>query len=99
MLKYAVVEIAGKQYTVEPNKSLVVNFLGDVEKYSCDKVLLTSDGTSIAVGKPYLKEKLDFKVSPSDRKEKVRVAKYHSKANTRKVIGSSQRFSKIVLAA
>lgn len=97
-MKYAVVEIAGRQYKISPDQLLLVNFLGDIKKFECDKVLLLADDKSLKIGKPYLKEKLSFEVVEQVRGKKIRVAKYHAKANTRKVTGSRATYSRIKLS-
>lgn len=54
---YAIVEIAGRQYRVEENKSLIVNRLnaGEGEKLTFDQVLLVSDKGNTKVGAPNVK--------------------------------------------
>lgn len=100
MMNYAVVEISGRQFKVLPNTSLLVDFLGeDVKSLDCDKVLLISDGDKLEVGAPFLKEVLKFEVLSAKKQQKIRVAKYHSKANTRKVKGSRRTLSEIILKA
>lgn len=99
MMTYAVVEISGRQYKVTPGKELEVDLLGDIKSLDCDKVLLMVEGDKLEVGNPYLKSKLTFEVLGSERKRKIRVAKYHAKANTRKVTGSRREVSKIRLTA
>ncbi len=96
MLKYAVVEIAGRQYKALPEQAFLVNFLGDVKSIDCD-VLMKVDGDKLEIGTPYLKEKLTFIVEADAVKEKLRVATYKSKANTRRVKGSRPKYSKIQL--
>jgi large subunit ribosomal protein L21 len=95
MLKYAVVEITGRQYLVEPGKELLVNNLGEVKNLECERVLLLSDGEKLQFGDPYLKEKLSFDVLEQVKSKKIRVFKYHAKANTRKITGSRAVMSKI----
>lgn len=97
MFNYAVVEIAGRQYKIEPGSELLVNHLGEVKTFECDKVLLLSEGDKISVGSPYLKEKLKFEVIDTVRGKKIRVATYKAKANTRKVKGSRSINSRIKL--
>ncbi len=97
-MKYAVVEIAGRQYKVEPDQELLVNFLGDTKKIDCD-VLLLADEKSVSLGKPYLKEKLSFDIVETVRGKKIRVSRYHAKANTRRVVGSRATYSKVKLSA
>jgi large subunit ribosomal protein L21 len=54
---YAIVEIAGRQYRVEENKSLIVNRLeaGEGESLKFDNVLLLSDKGKTKVGEPTVK--------------------------------------------
>lgn len=96
MLNYAIVEISGRQYKIEPGKSILVDSLGDIKNLDCDKVLLLSDDDKLSIGKPYLKEVLKFTVEEA-RGEKIRVAKFHAKANYRKVRGSRAYLSRIKL--
>ncbi len=97
MIKYAVVEIKGRQYKVEPNKQILVQFLGENSPYVCEKVLIKADDDKIEYGNPYLKESLTFDILGT-QKGKVRVAKFHAKANYRKVRGEKQKNSLIKLA-
>ena len=97
MINYAVCEINGKQVKVTPNSDILVDFLGDVKALSCDKVLLIKDGEELKIGTPYLKDVLDFDILETKKGAKIRVAKFHTKANYRRVIGSRQKFSKIKL--
>lgn len=100
MMNYAVVEISGRQYKVTPNKEILVDFLGEeTSEFECDKVLLVSEGDKLDVGDPYLKTKLKFAVVEKVKLPKIRVFKYHAKANTRKVTGARPLTSRIKLAA
>lgn len=96
-MDYAIVQIAGKQVIVEPNKTVLVPFLGDVTKFESDKVLLVSKAGKISLGAPFLKETLKFEVL-GDTAEKLRVSFYKPKANHRKVVGQRTVMSKIKLA-
>lgn len=99
MLKYLVVEISGKQYKVVPNQGFWVDYVGDLKKVECEKVLLKADENKLQVGDPYLKEKVIFDVLEDKRREKIRVAKFHAKSNTRKVTGQKRVFSKLKFSA
>lgn len=99
MFRYAIVEISGRQYKVSPKEELLVDHLGDIKKLECDKVLLVAEGDSVKVGDPYLKEKLVFEVLGSEKGSKLRVFKYHAKANYRKTRGFRAMHSKITLSA
>lgn len=94
MLKYAILEIGGKQYSVEPGRPFEVTLPGQAWEA---RVLLLAEGGKIKVGKPYLKEKLRLKVLDTLKGEKIRVAKYHAKANYRKVHGFRPQISRVVL--
>ncbi len=97
-MDFAIVEILGHQYKVMPGNPFEVDFLGDLKALECEKVLAMSDGKDLKVGTPYLKEKLIFEVIGT-KQNKIRVAKYHAKANTRKVTGSKRKTSVIKLKA
>lgn len=96
-MRYAVIQIAGRQYVAEPGKEFLVNSLGEVKQVEAE-VLFMADEKSLQVGKPFLKDKLKFDVLEAVKGEKIRVSKYHAKANTRKVRGSRSLMSKIKLA-
>lgn len=95
MSDFAVCEISGKQYKLTPNKPIEVDFL-DNEKDIEAAVLLLSQNGKVKVGTPYLKEKLPLKFLASTRGEKIRVAKFHAKANYRKVTGHRSKLTKLV---
>ncbi len=97
MWKFAVVEIAGKQYLVRPGEELVVNSLGDAKDIDCDKVLLLADD-QVSLGAPFIKSHIKFNVLEQLRGKKIRVAKFHAKANTRKVRGSKSMLTKVKVA-
>jgi large subunit ribosomal protein L21 len=97
MLKYAVVEIKGRQYKIAPDQILTTNLVGEDKAFECDKVLLLNIDGKLTVGNPYLKEKLKFEVIETTRGPKIRVAKHKPKANYRRVKGSRDSYSKIKL--
>lgn len=97
MLTYAVCEINGKQIKVIPNKEIIV----DLQKDSKDlevSVLLCSEEGRLSIGKPFLKEKLSLKNLGEVSLDKIRVSKFHAKANYRKVTGSRARKTKVILS-
>ena len=53
---FAVVEIAGRQYTVNPKDTIIVPTLKEQAGTTVqfDRVLLLSDGTTVTVGTPHL---------------------------------------------
>lgn len=97
MLNYVVCEISGKQYKVVPGQILKVN----LQKTSDDieaNVLLLSEDDKLQIGSPYLKNKLALKRIEDIKGKKIRVSKFHAKANFRKTIGFRPKFTKVVLA-
>lgn len=96
MLSYVVCEIAGKQYKVIPNQPLIVDYLGETLKKLEVNALLLSEGGKIKVGNPYLKEKLSLDVVENIRGEKIRVSKFHAKANYRKITGHKSKLTKVI---
>lgn len=98
MLKYAICEISGKQYRLIPGQPLEVELNGELSKTFDVPVLVLADEGKIKIGKPYLKNKLTLKCLEVLKGKKIRVAKYHAKANWRKVRGFRPRFTKVVWA-
>lgn len=98
MLDYAVCEIGGKQYKILPNQSLVVDYQGEDIKKLEASLLLSSEGGKVKIGNPYLKEKLTLDVLEIVRGEKIRVAKFHAKANYRRVKGHRAKMTKVILS-
>lgn len=98
MLSYVVCEIAGKQYKVIPNQPLAVDYLGESLKKLEVNALLLSEGGKIKVGNPYLKEKLSLDIVENIRGEKIRVSKFHAKANYRRSTGHKSKLTKVVLS-
>src|SRR4051812_40200258 len=95
-MNYAVVQISGRQYKVVPGKEILVDYLGEETKNLTAEVLLMSDGDKLDFGTPFLDKKLEFEVV-GHTKDKIRVAKYHAKANTRKVTGAKVFKTKVKL--
>lgn len=96
MFKYAVCEIAGKQYRVVPDQPMEIDWQGTEVKEIQAKVLFMADDKKSEVGTPYLKDELTLEVSGEGKKRKIRVSKFHAKANYRRVIGSRAKFSKVI---
>ncbi len=92
MLQYAICEIAGKQYKISPGQEIA---LTSPEKFETKVLLLAEDG-KLQVGKPYLDIKLPIEVTSKEKGRKTRVAKFHAKANYRKVRGSRAKIVKVI---
>lgn len=94
MLDFAVCEINGKQVMVVPNKEFRVDLAGDKDIIA--NTLLLSKNGKLEIGKPYLKEKLTLKNLGEIKTEKIRVSKFHAKANYRKVTGIRPRKTRLI---
>lgn len=95
MFSFAIGEINGRQYRIEPKKPFLVDLL-DVREIEVPLLLWVEDG-KVKLGTPYLKEKIKLEVLEEIQGKKIRVARYHAKANYRKVKGQRSKYSKVVL--
>lgn len=95
MSNYAVCQIQGKQIKIVPNQPFEVDLLPETKDVEAS-ILILSEGGKVKVGSPFLKEKLNLKYLDNVRGEKIRVAKFHAKANFRKVKGYRSKKTKLV---
>ena len=90
-MKYAVIEIGGRQQLIRIGQIFEVDQLKlkPGEKFEAEKVLMVGEpGQKAKFGSPYLKdEKVLLKVVDHFRGKKVRVATFKAKARTRRVLG------------
>lgn len=93
-MDYSILEVSGKQYKVLPKKPFLVD-LQEGETISA-KVLATSEKGQLKIGTPYLEKDIKLKVLGQIAGEKIRVAKFHAKANYRRVTGSRKKFINVV---
>ncbi len=98
MLTYAICEISGKQYKVVPGKIFEVALQEEDKKDIEANVLLLSEGDKLEIGNPYLKQKLSLKKVENTKGEKIRVSKFHAKANFRRTTGYRSKITKVVLS-
>ncbi|MFA5933068.1 MAG: 50S ribosomal protein L21 [Microgenomates group bacterium] len=97
-MQYNIVQIGSRQYKIEPGQTIEIDRLpDDVKKLTVDKVLLKVDDDKVQIGTPYLKETLELDVLETVKKLKIRVLKFKSKANYRKVTGSRRQMTKVKL--
>ena len=93
---YAVIDLAGKQFTVKPEDNIQVPLL-DAEVGSviqCDNVLLFSDGDDLRIGKPKLDNiKVTAEVVSHGRDKKIIVFKMKRRKNYRRKNGHRQGFT------
>lgn len=94
MSKYAVIQLAGKQYRVQEGDTLIVNKLDQVEgeNFSTKEVLLSVNDLDVVVGTPLVAgAEVTFSVIKQQKGDKLRVATYKAKSRYRRVIGHRQR--------
>jgi large subunit ribosomal protein L21 len=92
-MKYAVIQLAGKQYKVSPGEKLTVNSLetAEGEEIKTSDVLLIADDGKVQVGTPLVKNAVvTLKVVSHQKGDKLRVATYHAKSRYRRVRGHRQ---------
>ena len=93
---YAVIQTGGKQYVAAPGEELKVEKLpGEVgETIAFDRVLLTSDGENVNLGKPYLENtKVLGRITGHGRNKKIVVFKYKKRKGYRKKLGHRQNYT------
>jgi len=101
---YAVIQTGGKQYRVEPGKTVVVEKLaGDAgAKITFDQVLLVSsgDGASVTVGKPLVSgAKVTGEIVEQTRGEKLVVFKFRLRKNYVRRNGHRQDLTAVKIGA
>jgi len=107
-MKYAIVEISGRQFWIEEGKYYDFNRLpqNPGDKIIFDKVLLVNNDTELFVGEPYIKnvstpEKFEIsvfgKVIEHRRGKKTIVYKMRPKKKTRKKQGHRQELTRVFI--
>ena len=96
--KYAIIQLAGKQYLVREGEFLEVDRLIQApdEEWTTSDVLLIGTGESVVIGNPIIdKAKVTLKVIDQKKGDKIRVVKYKSKSRYRRLQGHRQALSTI----
>lgn len=98
---YAIANIAGKQFKVEPNATVVVDRLNaEVGEELSFPVLLAVDGNKVKTGTPVVKDVVvKAKVLEHVQGKKITVFKYKPKKNERKKQGHRQPYTKISIVS
>lgn len=97
-MKYAVIQLNGKQYRVTEDQVLTVDRVEQEEGSSFDaaEVLLVVDGDKRTIGTPTVdKAKVKLNVVSHEKDDKIRVATYKAKSRVRKVYGHRQPISTV----
>lgn len=101
-MKYAVIQLQGKQYQVSEGDEFAVDRLDQIagDKFTVSDVLLFVDGDKKLIGQPIVEKiKVKCEVIVNNRAKKIRVAKFKAKSRYRKVIGHRQLQSTIKIVS
>lgn len=99
-MKYAIVEISGKQFWVETGKYYDFNRIPTElgKEIILNRVLLVNNEGNISIGQPYLKNvKIQGKILEHLRGKKIIVYKMRSKKKTRRKQGHRQELTRILI--
>jgi large subunit ribosomal protein L21 len=97
-MSYAIIRTGGKQYRVEPGKSVRIPSLpGDTgTTVEFNEVLLGSNGTDVKAGVPSLKgAKVTAEITKQGRGEKIVVFKFKRRKNYARKQGHRQGFTEV----
>ena len=96
---YAVVEIAGQQFAVEPKKTIKVPLLDSQvgDKVEFNNILLASNDGKVSVGEPYLKGSVTATVDSHDKDAKVLVFHKKRRKGYQKLNGHRQQYTSITI--
>lgn len=99
-MKYAIVEISGRQFWIETGKYYDVNRIPTIlgQEILLNRVLLVNNNGEILIGKPYLKSvKIQGKILKHLRGQKTMVYKMRPKKKTRKKQGHRQELTRVFI--
>jgi large subunit ribosomal protein L21 len=99
-MSYAIIQLAGKQYKVAPQDTLVIDRQETEagEKIIVTDVLLVGEGDAAQVGTPLVKgATVVLKVEDHHKGEKLRVFKYKSKSRYRKTRGHRSHLTTVIV--
>ncbi len=97
-MSYAIIRTGGKQYRVEPGKTIRIPFLaGDAgQQVEFTEVLLGSDGNDVRTGVPILDgAKVTGEIVRHGRGEKIVVFKFKRRKNYARKQGHRQGFTEV----
>ena len=98
--RYAVLEVGGRQWRVEPGSQLVVNRVGAKEgaHHVVERILLASDGKTVRIGTPYLSGATVLcEVLRHARGPKVITYKFRRRENYRRTRGHRQGLTTLLV--
>jgi large subunit ribosomal protein L21 len=99
-MKYAIVEISGRQFWIEKGKYYDFNRISTElgKQISLNRILLLNNDGNILIGKPYLESvKIKGKILEHLRGKKTIVYKMRPKKKTRKKQGHRQELTRVLI--
>ena len=99
-MKYAIVEISGRQFWVETGKYYDLNRIPTKlgTEIILNRVLLVNNNGKVLIGQPYLKDvKIQGKILEHLRSRKTIVYKMRPKKKTRKKQGHRQELTRVLI--
>ena len=99
-MKYAIVEISGRQFWIETGKYYDFNRISTKlgKQITLNRVLLLNDEGNVLIGKPYLESvKIQGKILEHLRDKKKIVYKMRPKKKTRKKQGHRQELTRVLI--
>jgi large subunit ribosomal protein L21 len=99
-MTYAVLELSGRQFWVEPGKHYDINRIPNTvgKEIILNRVLLVKDENELRIGKPYLDSvKVTAKVEQHLLGKKTLIYKMRPKKKTRKKQGHRQKLTRILI--
>jgi len=99
-MKYAIVEISGRQFWIETGKYYDLNRIPTSlgKEIRLNRVLLVNNNAEILIGKPYLESvKIQGKILDHLRGKKTIVYKMRPKKKTRKKQGHRQELTRVLI--
>jgi len=95
---YAIIEVGGKQYKIEKDDEIEVEFLDKKAKstVNINHVLLVAKGRKLFIGQPYVKEaKVICEVLENKKSKKIRIFKYRRRKSSKRQKGHRQRLTRL----
>jgi large subunit ribosomal protein L21 len=100
-MKYAIIEVSGKQFWIEIGKYYDLNHIPTKtidRSIIFNRILLVNDGTKIAIGHPYLKNgRITGKILEHRLGTKILIYKMRPKKKTRKKSGHRQLLTRVLI--
>jgi len=99
-MKYAIVEISGRQFWIETGKYYDFNKISTElgKQITLNRVLLLNDEGNLLIGKPYLESvKIKGKILEHLRGKKTIAYKMRPKKKTRKKQGHRQELTRVLI--